>query len=75
MSDFKWAIFYLQCSEFPSAFCNVLYLAVSGTISSCIMSHPILLNDVTILLDSPLGIHNARNVKEIKIYSVEELMK
>lgn len=39
------------------------------------MSHPIILNDVTILFSSPLGIHHARNVKEIKMYSVEELMK
>lgn len=71
--DFKLAIFHLQCSEFSNAW----YLAICR---HCIklhymMSHPIVLKDVTILLSSPLGIHHARNVKEIKMYSVEELMK
>lgn len=50
-------------------------LLFSGTISSCIMSHPITLNDVTILLSSPWGVTILKTLKERKIYSVEKLTK
>lgn len=73
ISNWLFSTCSAQNFQMPSAMHCISLL--SGTISSCIMPHPIILNHVTILLSSPLGIHNTGNVKEIKIYPVEELMK
>lgn len=75
MPDFKLAIFYLQCSEFSNAFYNALYLII--------FRHDIKLHHVTSYyikrcnnsIEFTLRYHNARNIKERKIYSIEELMK